>query len=473
MLAKGQTGDGYGYSYSWLDRMKILADVAPTSKEYKEAKYIVEKQIKAGMMTDTDIVKYKTAQKHRKATIRKYELYPTRFRGQIMSPDTEANIQSINENIKAAAEYSLPERIVGAAWENFTNINTPLVNKFFAFKDPLEHYKQYQVYGKEYTPWTDPYGSFIQPQLRSMIGQEDFVGGSVNWGLGPAYMLGGRVGAMFGALGGGLYGTAHGVVRKLTGTSQMPNDIAKRRELNDYFDQLKYYRSDRMSYLTEGSLKDQFTNQKRATLTNILNNGGSYTDFFRSVAHTEKPYLEAFLNEDDPGKREEIARFLPERLSKAMRTHWHNTDDNSGTSRFVNNTSADLANGRKAMPYTMQQLDPSVMLEDIKLKTINREGLNEHDFGLGWQDQMIRVQNSMDQIQAANMETQPIKSASNTDVGSVRSAVFALFNKAGIRGRVRIFVNNHADNDNNVTLTIQRDRLQSLRDVVSNRERFL
>lgn len=472
MLAKNQTGDGYGYSYSWLDRMKILADVAPTSKEYKEAKYIVERQIKSGMLTDEDIVKYKTAQKHRKATIRKYELYPTRFRGQIMSPDTEANIQSTNENIKAAAEYSLPERIVGAAWESFTNLNTPLVNKFFAFKDPIEHYKQFQVYGKEYTPWTDPYGSFIQPQLRSMVGQEDFLGGSVNWALGPAYALGGRVGAVLGAVGGGLYGAAHGFMRRSTGTSNMPNDIAKRREINDYFDQLKYYKNTRMSYLTEGAIKDQFTNQSRATLTSILNNGGTYTDFFRSVDYTEKPYIESFLNESDPGKREEIARFLPERLGKAMRSHWHNTDQSGNTSNFVKNTSRDNAAGRKTMPYTMQQLDPSVMLEDIKLKTINREGLNAHDFGLGWQDQMIRVQNSMDDIQAASMEAQPER-ISRVSVGAVKSAVLATLNRAGINGRVRIFVNNHADNDNNVTLTIQRDRLQSLRNVVSNRERFL
>jgi hypothetical protein len=290
--------------------------------------------------------------------------------------------------------------------------------------------------------------------------------------MGPAYLLGGRVGAVIGAAAGGFYGAFNGAVRKATNSADIPEDIESRRGINKYFDQLKYFKNQRMAQLSTGLNREQFTNQSRATLTSIVNNGGSYTDFFRAVSHTEKPYIESWLNEKDPERRETISRMIPERLSKAMRSYWHTSDDKEITVSFTDGVSSDLASGKKAMPYTMQQLDPNIYMEDIKLKTINKAGLNAHDFGLGWQDQMMRTQNDMNRINAANIGDTP-ESSSRLEVGAVRSSILALFNKLGIDGTVRVFINNHSDNDNNANITIQRGRLQELRNSLGLRERFL
>jgi len=877
MLAKSIEGDGYGFSYSWLDRLYILSDVAPTSKEYKEAKFIVERQIKAGMLDPDGIAKYHRAKKHRDATVRKYELYPLRFKGRVMSPDTEANIMSINDNIKAGAEYSLPERCfdkdtnietdkgikricdvligdyvrthdnkwkqvyntsnrnvdhnekvyevkvqsrekvkvteehpfyvieskqchnwshkdsvcvlknnkkcskckhtyykeyehqwipvkdltnnhfvatpilditensepidvysllkeytnietvdniirfsnynvkgkkqgiqipryiertpelyelfgwylaegsrnsakypynglnfalnsseeniaqricylfnrifgvrsfsiknvsdnginvriysslvslvfqklfkhgsnnkyipsliyntsednlksminavwlgdgcynknrkiikvisssliydinnllltlgympsvnfikggkkkkiyrnnkesvisdcwtvewienpkctkdryihddyyytrvlskknisidevynidvidsnsyianglavhnsIGAAWENFTNTNTFLVNKFFAYKDPLEHYKQYQLYGQEYTPWTDPYGSFIAPQTRTMMAQENPISAAINWGFGLPYLLGGRAGGIYGAVAGGAYGAIHGMVRKASGTIYTPEHMQKERQINDYFDQLKFDRNMRMASLSEGLTRKEYSNQARSTMTSILSQGGKYTDMFRAAQSSEKPYLAAWLDETNPERRDEIARFLPEKMGHAMRTFWHSTDNKMSTRDFLESTSADLANGRKTTPYSMNMLDPTVELEDIKLKTIQNQGLNQHDFGLGWQEQMLRVQNQIDDMQIAEISARPLEPV-NVNTAGMKAAIYEMLNQMGLSGRVQLYVNNHSTNNNKVTLTVQRDRLQTLKRSFNSRNRWM
>jgi hypothetical protein len=472
MLAKGIEGDGYGYAYSWLDRMAILADVSPNSPEYREAKFIVQKQLKGGMLNQKQIEKYHRIQQQRKATIRKYETYPLRFKGKIMSPDSEVNIQSLNENIKAGVEYSLPERAIGAAWEEFTNTNFQLINKFFAFKDPVEHYKQYQVYGKEYTPWTDPYGSFIAPGGRVAMSQSDPLRGALSWGLGPAYFVGGRAAAVYGGIAGGLYGAAHGMVRKVTGKVGIPEEIEREREINDYFDQLKYYKNERLSQLAGGLESKNYYTKSQATLTGITQDGGTYTDFFKAAGQREKPYIEAWLNEKNERSREEILRMVPEKLGQGLKTFWDKNDSKESTSEFVRNTSDSMAGPRRMYRYTDQELDPNIFLEDVKLKTINKAGLNAHNFGLGWQDQMIRVQNDLDSIEGSDIKQETMY-PETTDSSAVKSSLYNLFNKLGMRNTVRVYVNNHADDENTANVTIKRSRVLDIQNALNNRQRFM
>jgi len=108
-----------GEDYSHLDRLAILADVAPYSKKYKEELEIVRMQSRMGLLSDEDKDRVQTILKQRRAVVQKQEYYPYRFKGKIFSPDTEYTNLSTNENLKASAEYSFPERVAGAAWEMF------------------------------------------------------------------------------------------------------------------------------------------------------------------------------------------------------------------------------------------------------------------------------------------------------------------------------------------------------------------
>lgn len=471
MLAKGKQGMAKGFSYSWVDRMKILADVAPASKQWKEAKWVVQQQMSNGMLSDRDIQKYRMALKVRENVLRTYEMYPMRFKGQIMTPDAEYNRQSINENIKAAAEYSLPERIVGAAWETLTNSDTFITNKFFAYKDPMEHYMSNQVYGKEFTPWTDPYGSFIQPRINKAVGANSALSGGLALGADVGYQFGG-----FGmGLVGGAIGAMYGGVRGVTGSTYIPGKTQTERNINDYFDTLKYYKNARMESLSEGLEAERYRNSKNDTFFSMLNNNGKhrYTSIYRAAYDSERPYINAWLNETNPGKQREILNSIPERLAHTLQTHWKNQGSKIATRDFIDNTSADLASGAQTSAYSLQMLDPSVMDEDIKLKVINNQGLNAHDFGLGWGEQMLRIQDDMHNVPNADLD-EYIRNTQTVSPGTIRSAIYNILNQHGVKGRVNVFVNNHvSDGDNKITLTLQHDRVQEIRDSVDFRERYM
>lgn len=470
-------GDKFGYSYSWLDRLKILADIAPYSEEFKEAKSLVEKQISANLLSEDEISEFKTSLKHKQARMRKYELYPNRFKGKIFSPDIEANIQSINEDIKAAAEYSLPERVIGAAWETFTNSNNFISNKFFAFKDPLEHYKQLKLYGKEYTPWDDPWGSFGEPALRRLMSKDSPTGGAYSAGMLGYSIGGGPVGAVVGGVLGTAYGAVNGLIRTATDSVFIPGFIGQQREINKYFDVAKYERYSRMAQLSEGLTRNEYQDAANATL-NAYNNQPKVNvgNLFRATPYMEKPYIASFLGENDPKRRQEILKYLPEDLSAALKRTWISEDNKENTGRFVKNTSSELAKGYNGTQFDRSVLDPSVRLEDIKLKTINEAGLNAHDFGLGWNDQLARLQDNYSKIGYVKMQDidkEPEYASPNLSSSQVRYAIMEALRGAGVSGRANVYINAGADDVNSVTVTIKRNRARAVTNALGNRSEYL
>ena len=472
MLAQGKEGMSKGFSYSWVDRLKVLADVAPASKEFKEAKSVVQQQMKANMLGELDVKKYSQALKHREATIRTYELYPTRFTGQIMSPDAEYNSQNLNENMKAASEYSMPERVIGAAWERFTNTDTFLTNKFFAFKDPTEHYRQLQVLGKEFTPWDDPWGSFGQTRVNKVVGSTDPLRGAVTGAMDAGYLLGGRSMAVAGGIIGAATGLGNMVFRDKNYT---PGARKKERQINDYFDTMKYYKNERMANLSEGMEYDRFKNASSATFHSLINNESTdYTNIYRASYDAERPYISAWLNETDTNKQQEILKSVPGRLGEVLKMHWQKEGSKVNTQSFIDKQSAGLLNNINAPRYDMRELDPGVMLEDTKLKAINNEGMNAHDFGLGWSEQLMRMQSGGQGIVSSSPFDVEYDNSAALDPGVIRSAIQNILSHFGVQGRVRVNINNHvSDSVNRVTLTIQHDRTQAIRSAVDFRRKFM
>lgn len=473
MMTEGMA-DTYGHSYSWIDRLKILADVAPSSKEYNEAKQIVQAQLKGGKLTQKEITEYKKAMSHRQARLRTYELYPDRFRGQLFSPSTQYNAQSINEDIKAAAEYSLPERAIGWIWEHFTNSNNIISNKLFAVKDPLEHYQMTRLYGKEYKPWNEPIRSWLEPYSRGLISKTNPVEGTLSFGTG-GFVLGGPIGAIAGAFGGAAYGTAHGLFRWATGTTYIPNIIDDRREIDSYFDAAKYAKLGRMADLSAGLTKQKFLDAQASTLTalNAADNS-SAANLFRATPYTEKPYIEAFLNERDPRRRQEILNYVPEDLGMALSKQWAKHEESVGTSNFVDNTSQDIAAGRKGYAFNEQILDPRVNLEDVKLKVVESRGYAAHEFGLGWNEQMLRIQNSVNTVHDINRAqyTEIPTAPSDVNPGQVRGSILNLIHNNGLKGNANVYINNGREGPNAVVVKIRRDRARSVVTALRNRKKY-
>lgn len=470
MLETG-VADDYGYSYSWLDRLDILADVAPTSSEYKEAKVVVEKQIKMGVLTDKEITKYKYSLKKRQARLRKYELYPNRFKGKLFSPDTEKNIQSINEDIKAGADYSLPERAIGWAWEGLTNTNFFPINKLWGFKDPVEHYKMTRLYGKEYKPWDEPIRAWIEPYSRGLASKTNPLEGGISYGMG-GMVLGGPLGSVIGAGFGAAYGTVHGLYRFATNSTYIPQNVEEKREISAYFDAAKYAKADMLANLTSGMTQKKFVDARSATLASITRHGGSVADLFRATPFMEKPYIESFLNTRNPKERQEILSIVPKDLGSALKQQWHKHDEQEGTEAFVDATSQDIAGGSRRLAFNRSVLDPGTRLEDIQLKTIEERGFDVHEFGLGWNEQMLRMQMANNSVQSANIEEEAQIPTPNLSSGHIRGVINNLFRQHGINARSMVYINNGANDVNTVNITVRKDRSRAVIEALNNRKRF-
>ena len=475
MMSEG-VADTLGYSYSWADRMKILSDVAPNSLEYKEAKQIVEKQIKFGDVGKEEQTKYNDALKMKQARMRSYELYPNRFKGHVFSPDANVDIQSINEDIKSSADYTLPERAIGALWENFTNTNTFLVNKFFSAKDPLEHYKMSRVYGKEYKPWGEPIRGWVDPYMRSLASKTDPIHGAMAFGAGGYVFGGGTIGGILGGALGAIYGAANGLYRDVTGTTYIPHSIEEKREVNQYFDAAKYQRNDMLASLSTGITQQEFLQQRDSTLT-AFNQGGpgaTVANLFRATSTFEKPYIESFLNTRDAKKREEIIKFVPKDLAQALERQWNTNDSKDATLNYVQQSSNELTKGAPNYQFDKSIMDPRIPLDDIKLKTVQQMGLDKFEFGLGWNEQMLRMQENNLNIQAVNEDRLVPQSESmspNISQAKVRGMISDLFSRSGIKSSSQIYVDNTLD-INNVDIMIRRDRSQTLVNALNRRKKY-
>lgn len=465
MLGEG-VADKYGYSYSWLDRLNILSDISPSSKEFKEAKYMVQQQIKFGVLDEKEISKYKRTLKHHDARMRTYELYPKRF-GDIMSPDSTVNIQSINEDIKAAADYPLPIRALSALWEKFVNTHSIITDKLFAFKDPLEHYKQIRLYGREFTPWDEPYRSFIDPYRKKMLSKTDPFGGALAWGSGGLILGGGFGASLMGALG-ALYGSANGLLRKFNDAPYIPGEVKQQRQISDYFDAAKYERYNRLATLSDGLVKEEFLNSRDATIKAFTQNPENIANLFRGTSYMEKPYLSGWLNVIDKNERSEILKYIPKNLGNALKVQWGKNDAKNNTEVYNGNVSNNLVSGPK-YKFDKSIFDPSVFLEDIEMKTVQDQGMKEHDFGLGWNEQLLRLQEG---VNPRPVDTEEYMSNTNeANPLQVKSSLSNIFIGSDISPNIQVYINNSFDT-NIVNVTVRRDRSRSIARALRNSEQY-
>ena len=471
-LMQEGVNDRFGYSYSWLDRLKILADVSPTSDEFKAAKSLVQQQIKYNLLSEKEIIQYQTALKHRQARVRQYELYPKRFAGRIMSPDTQSNIDSINEDIKAGAEYALPFRVVGAAWENFTNYNSFLTNKLFAFKDPLEHYKTYKLYGKEFQPWDEPYRSFIEPYTRKALSRTDPITAAVTWGIGASNVAGPIGGLVGGALG-AMYGTVQGLRKIMGGNPYIPGGVKDQRAVEDYFDKLKYSRNMMMANLSEGLTRDSYLTAASSTLTAFMEGDQNVANLFRGASTTERPYIEGWLNVRDEDERNKILNFASPAIGEALKKQWSSKDNKITTSRYITNNSDPAT--FKRFNFDRSLMDPSMSFEDIKMKTVEDLGFDSHDFGLGWNDQIVRMQDQYNSINTAASEgtlAEYNRESISLNSGHVRQALTSALSGYSDNVRAQIYI--HDDSQENfINITVRRDRSKAIINALDNRERYM
>lgn len=381
-----RSGLGFGTeAYSHIDRYEILGNIAPYSNEYLMEENIVRKQVEAGYPIKD---RMKNVQKKRRAIATAQELYPYRFAGKVLTPDAKYNNMSLNEDIKAAGEYSLPERIIGSIWERFSHMSTPLHSKFLNYRTPREAYERGSLYGRNLKMWSDPMDHFMDSYSRGFMSKTTPFSGGIAGAI-AGYITGGPgFGAAAGAGVGAVYGGIHGVYRGITGTSYIPGVIQEQRKMNRYFDTLSYQKN-MLLYNLSGD--DKFLEEAKGTMMGLIPGDmspKSWGYMYRATPPQEKPYIISFVRERDPEERGKIVDLVPDEVGEILKAKWAVAD------RLLYN--ADVSKGAMAPTPSAEWLGwaPEIELDDVKMKIIERKGMDAHDFGLGWYDQQRRVNNT-------------------------------------------------------------------------------
>ena len=155
--------------------------------------------------------------------------------------------------IEGYAKHTPAGRTVGKAWETVSHAPIPFVhNKFITAQSPLEHMERNNLYDKEFKNWNKPIDDFVKPAFHSAWAESPIMSGLK---LGSSFALLGsllvnpkfagtlfKAGAGIGALG----STGVGIRETITGEAWIPKYRLQEREINEYFDKLKYIKHKRL-----------------------------------------------------------------------------------------------------------------------------------------------------------------------------------------------------------------------------------
>ena len=150
--------------------------------------------------------------------------------------------------------YSSTERAVGSVWETVTHLDLPVINKFMRNRSAVEEYERSIVYGKEFQDWKHPIRDWVKPTVSKIASQNPVVATATGMIIGsvlnkPGTGFKGRFTSMPALI----LGTASGLIasgrvvgetlHKINGNTDyawIPEATQRRREVNEYFDKLRY-----------------------------------------------------------------------------------------------------------------------------------------------------------------------------------------------------------------------------------------
>jgi hypothetical protein len=266
-LAKKYADQGYGKEgamYSSVDRLQVLLNAEPFGDKWQVEKKKAQKKYYSGQLSREEKNAYERIKRQHDQMRKPFEMHEKRFESdELLDPQQEHTNRSYNDNVKAAAEYSLPERLVGSVYESATSMRSPLHTKFFGNYSPQEEYERRVLLQRDFQSWSDPVDDFIKPYTHGLLAADDPMQGALSFGLGGAVFGNPAIGAA-GVIAGSAYGGARGVYETLGGDDYVPGEIKEMREQNRKLDRVKYYRAKRLHDAT-GSQKYLEQMQETAT----------------------------------------------------------------------------------------------------------------------------------------------------------------------------------------------------------------
>ena len=237
---------GYGARgalYSTTDRMQVLMNADPFSQEYRREERRAQKMYHAGQLSMEERNQFETIVGQQREMRKPFEMHQKRFSGdkELLNPTDDFVNLSYNENVQAATNYSLPERAVGAMWEQFTSLRSPFHTKVFGQYSPEEEYERRVLLERDFQDWGSPYEDFVRPYMTGLASANDPVQGAASFGLG-GLLFGNPAAGAVGAAAGAVYGAGRGAYEAMGGDRHIGSHIQEAREVNSMMDRVEYMR---------------------------------------------------------------------------------------------------------------------------------------------------------------------------------------------------------------------------------------
>lgn len=254
-------------------------------------------------------------------------------------------------------------------------IPSPYHTKLWQERTPLSQYQMQEVEGSRLRRWQHPIQDFLMPYAR-------------------------------------------GVYRRVVGSSTgVPEITQQKRDLNTLADMLEYIR-DLKQANAQPEKHGRYTSQ--ASRTAIGSNLFGQPSFIASTLDgRDAEYFRRFLQESDPNERRQILNTVPSEMARALTAQWvirqaniakaegkevpqlgeggrlytdeglvdfsgSNTKLNYGDFQRSQEIAAFFSSHKLQLPDNVDSplYNPAIDYEDVKLKIVQQEGYDAHDFGL-------------------------------------------------------------------------------------------
>ena len=428
--------------YSYIQRFKILSDVAVGSDEYYQYKDIMDARYANNQLTDYEKDIYlDTIDKLSKKSIAKdFYTAPEGDNGLIGSSVSKywKMITSLSESPTESLTFLRPSA------------------KFIHQRTAVEDYEKTQIYGGDNAMWTSPYSDFIKPTINDVLISEN-----------------------------------------------IPEETLDRRGIDEYFDKLEYIKYRK---LYKEALKSQdlesANNYKRkyeSTIIGSLNTGldenMEVTRAYIALPDNEKPYFGAFSNMTSEEDRVAVINMQSPELADLYSKLWKrkdaliqndNPEDQAAAIRDIVDTELDELISNNKLAYakylsgnnndsTFQEYlsdikaeeyiksttgmpddsfygwDPRIEINDIKLKTLTlgKEDVRRYGFWEGDEERLRR-------LVALDNETQVVNSIEEIKSGIRQEKLQSAIIKSELyhRGISADEVRFHRSQNNNTNISI-------------------
>ena len=202
--------------------------------------------------------------------------------------DTERDVQKRFTDYKSEAQKSGMGTIglaQNAIWESFSHLESPLepltpfrpMAKFVHQRTAVEDYIKTQLMGSDVGIWTNPYSHFLKPTLNRLADS-----GSID--------------------------------------QFKPKEAIEKENVDTYFDKL--------SLIKAIKTNDTYDIERNITALSYMgiNDPGSMKRFKSALPEGQSAYVEAFSQEKDKKKRNQILSLVPKDIGRAYQSIWSNID---------------------------------------------------------------------------------------------------------------------------------------------------